>query len=217
MTHLKLPAALDARPLIVVDIEGNGRQPPEIIEIAALHLADTATAEDLHSWLVRPTHTIAPMVTRKVHGITDSDVAGSPTWPELAEEIQELLNDRVLIAHNASVEYRVLRDHLPGWHPPLVLDTLRFAKRVWPGLPGYGLDALIEYARLDTASGTVAGLRHHRAAYDVWATAQLFTALARDSDLDWPALVGAAVLPTTRADSPSVPTPKNAPNEERLW
>lgn len=197
-----IPAALTGQRLVVVDVEGNGQQPPEIIEIAALPVDDEMTVDDMRCWLVRPQRKITPLVTRKVHGISNADVADSPPWSAVAPEIEDLLTDRTLVAHNASVEHRVLAAHLPTWTPPLVLDTLRLAKRVWPGLDGYGLDKLI--ARADDAA--TIEQRHHRAAYDTWCAWRLLCLLLEHSDLDWIELVRAAALPgPTPPDAPQLP------------
>lgn len=187
-----IPAALTGQRLAVVDVEGNGGQPPEIVEIAVLTLDEPVRREDVSTWLVRPLAPITSLVTRKVHGISNADVANCPTWSQVADEVADLLTDRILIAHNASVEHRVLGTHLPAWQPPMVLDTLRLAKHVWPGLPGYGLDRLIVHAGLDVEDD--AG-RRHRADYDTWMTAGLLLALVEQSGLDWPGLVQVATLP----------------------
>lgn len=190
---LPFPAALHARRLAVVDVEGNGQNPPEIIEIAVLPVDGPTTPGALRSWLIQPQQPVTPIVTRKVHGISNADLADCPSWSEAAGEIDEALRGRVLIAHNASVEHKVLAAHLPDWHPPLILDTLRLARTVWAGLPSYGLDKLIERGQLDTDS--VAGQGYHRAGYDTWAAWQLLCALITDGELDWPGLVTAAGLP----------------------
>lgn len=192
----ELPAALHGKRLIVVDVEGNGQRPSEIIEFAALPVdAGHGGAEaDMRSWMVRPQKPITAMVTRKVHGIRDSDVADSPAWPEVAAEIAELLADRVLVAHNASVEHRVITAHLPCWQPPMVLDTLRLAKYVWLDLPGYGLDKLVAHAGIDPAGFAESG--YHRAAYDTWCAWQLLLRLIEDGELDWVGLVKVAALPS---------------------
>jgi exodeoxyribonuclease X len=196
---LRLPDALTGRELVVVDVEGNGRQPPEIIELALLPLTTArATVDDLATWLVRPTRSITAIVTRKVHGITDSDVADAPPWTGVADEIAAGISGRVLVAHNATVERRVLGTHLPGWKPPAVLDTLRLAKAVWPGLPGgYGLDRLTVHAGLHTPPANLGG--RHRAGHDVWLTAgllfTLFDELADQGDLTWARLLTDAALP----------------------
>ncbi|MGH4019756.1 MAG: 3'-5' exonuclease [Pseudonocardiaceae bacterium] len=187
-----IPAALTGQRLAVVDVEGNGGQPPEIVEIAVLTLNQPVCRGDVSTWLVRPEHPITQLVTRKVHGISNADVADCPTWTQVADDVAGLLTDRALIAHNASLEHRVLGTHLPSWQPPMVLDTLRLAKQVWPGLPGYGLDRLIVHADLDVEDG--AGQRH-RADFDTWMTAGLLLVLVEESGLDWPGLVRVAGLP----------------------
>ncbi|MCO1575477.1 3'-5' exonuclease [Crossiella sp. SN42] len=191
----ELPAALHGQRLIVADVEGNGRQPPEIIEFAGLPVdTDHRGAEaDMRTWLIRPQKPITAMVTRKVHGIRNADVAGSPAWPEVAEEITALLDGRILVAHNASVEHRVIGAHLPDWQPPMVLDTLRLAKYVWLDLPGYGLDKLVAHAGIDPAGFAATG--HHRATYDAWCAWQLLLRLVEDGEMDWMGLVKVAALP----------------------
>ncbi|MBM7775999.1 DNA polymerase III epsilon subunit-like protein [Actinokineospora baliensis] len=188
-----IPVALAGRRLAVVDVEGNGGQPPEIVEIAILHLDQPVKPEHVTTWLIRPQSPITPLVTRKVHGISNADVADCPTWSQVADQVTEALSDRVLIAHNASVEHRVLSAHLPTWQPSLVLDTLRLAKHLRPGsTTGYGLDRLIDDVQLDTHQ--YPGQRH-RAGYDTWMTAQLLFTLVGHADLDWPELVRVAAMP----------------------
>jgi DNA polymerase III epsilon subunit-like protein len=203
---LPFPKALRNQQLAVVDVEGNGQNPPEIIEIAVLLVDGPTTPDAVRSWLIHPQQPVTPIVTRKVHGITNADLADCPPWPEVAEEIDEALCGRVLVAHNAVVERKVLTAHLPDWNPPLILDTLRLAKQVWRGLPSYALDKLIERGQLDTT--TVAGQGYHRAGYDTWAAWQLLCALITDGELHWPSLVAAAGLPEF--------VPKSEP-EGGLW
>ncbi|WP_214406246.1 3'-5' exonuclease [Pseudonocardia lacus] len=222
MTLVVPPVLLD-RDIVVVDVEGNGQQPPEIIEIAVLPLGggvagDEAVAPNrLRTWLVRPRRPIAPVVTRTVHGISDRDVADSPTWSEVADEIAQALTDRVLVAHNAAVERRVLTAHLPDWRPTLVLDTLRLARTIWPALTGgYGLDRLIDHTRLTAPQALTDHLgpasRRHRAGYDTWQTAALLIALIDHARLDWSDLTATAAL--------SEPQPARSDGDAReggLW
>lgn len=203
-----VPHTLRGREFVVVDVEGNGQTPPEIIEIAILPVSrDEVSVEEMRSWLVRPIHPITPIVTRKVHGITNGDVDGKPSWAEVSEQISGALTDRILVAHNANVERRVLSEHLPGWAPPMVLDTLRLAKAVWPGLAGgYALERLVTHAGLD--GNAVADQGHHRAGWDAWAAWQLLVRLIEESGLGWDGLVQAA------APSEFIP-PRES--EGRLW
>lgn len=199
-----IPAALRGRPLVVADVEGNGQQPPEIVEIAVLTVDDGATGNNVRSWLVKPEKPITSFV-RKIHGISNEDVANCPPWTSVAAEVEPLLSGRTLIAHSASVEHRVIGAHLPGWQPALVLDTLRLAKHVWPDLDGYGLDKLVTHTALDTSG--INEQRYHRAAYDTWCAWQLLCVLVDHGGLDWDSLVKIAALPGF--------APQNEP--EGLW
>lgn len=203
-----VPAALRGKEFAVVDVEGNGQTPPEIIEIAILQVSrDDVLVDEMRSWLIRPIRPITPIVTRKVHGITNGDVEGKPTWAEVSTQINSALADRILVAHNANVERRVLSEHLPDWAPTLVLDTLRLAKAVWPGLAGgYALEKLVSHAGLDTHA--VADQGHHRAGWDTWAAWQLLVHLVEKSGFDWDGIVQAA--------APAEFIPPREP-EGRLW
>ncbi|WP_405132942.1 exonuclease domain-containing protein [Nocardia sp. NBC_01388] len=192
--YTEIPAALRGHDIAVVDVEGNGQNPPEIIEIAIIPVAGTAVSPDeIRSWLIRPKNPITPIVTRKVHGISNKDVADCPEWEDVSPAIGRVMFGRTLVAHNANVEQRVLSTHLPDWKPLMVLDTLRLAKSLWPGLKSYALDKLIEHAQLDT--GALAEQGHHRAAYDAWAAWQLLCRLVHGTDMDWDAVVQAGGLP----------------------
>lgn len=189
-----LPAALQGQQLIVVDVEGNGQQPPEIIEIAVLPVDGEVQGEHLRSWMIRPERPINAMVTRKVHGISNEDVAQCPPWSVVATEVEPLLTGRTLVAHNASVELKVLTAHLPAWKPPMVLDTLRLAKHVIPSLSGgYGLDNIVRAIELDTSG--IEEQRYHRAGYDTWCAWKLLLTLIELGTLDWDRLVNVAALP----------------------
>src|SRR5437016_2155236 len=54
---------------VVVDVEGNGRQPPDLVELATVPIADGVIGEPV-SWLVGPDTPITPLA-RKIHGITN--------------------------------------------------------------------------------------------------------------------------------------------------
>jgi DNA polymerase III epsilon subunit-like protein len=187
----------------VIDVEGNGQQPPEIIEIAIEQIEGLSLSREPQVWLVKPERPIAPIVTRKVHGIRNADVADAPRWPDVAPDVAAALADRIPVAHNARVEYDVLRRHLPDWSPATVLDTLRLARAVWPGLGTYGLDRLLDHAGilLREESG-----RRHRAGFDVHATAPLFLTLVKTA--------GSCDQVFALASLPGVSSPDD---QRRLW
>ncbi|MFI2289793.1 exonuclease domain-containing protein [Streptomyces niveus] len=193
-------------PLLVVDVEGNGANPPDLVEVAALPVRegcpDTSTAG---AWLTKPRHPVTPFAAR-VHGLTNERLDTEPGWEEIADQVHTLLGTSWICAHNAHVDHRVLSAHLPAWRPAGVLDTLRLAKATHPGLPKYTLDALIEDLRPDL---TAAPAHRHRATFDAYATAQLLILMADRYDT-WDQLVAAAVPPGL----PGAPEPDKDPT---LW
>ncbi|MFA5825348.1 MAG: 3'-5' exonuclease [Gallionellaceae bacterium] len=162
---------------VVIDVEGNGQTPPDLIEVAIQNINDAIEGDFAPiSWLIKPPRPILSRVIR-VHGITNEALIGCPSWNEVQSEIYKALNDAWIIGHNIKVDYEALRLHLPEWQPLGMLDTIVLARNVWPGLKSYSLDYLAEFAKLNLSA--VAGKRH-RAAYDVWVTWQLFLVLIID-------------------------------------
>ncbi|MES1173203.1 MAG: 3'-5' exonuclease [Myxococcales bacterium] len=159
-----------ALPLAVLDLEGNGHQPPDLVELAVIHV-DGGTVGAPRSWLVKPDQKITPRVS-KIHGIRNADVANAPTFPQVIDDVFATLDGRYLVAHNAAVDWDVLSRKLPQLQPPGVLDTLRLARAVCPGQDSYSLSKLLVglglQARLDGVAGQL-----HRATYDASAALHL--------------------------------------------
>jgi exodeoxyribonuclease X len=162
----------------VADVEGNGQQPPDLIEVAVLPITDGDIGESA-SWLVKPPRPIKYVAT-SIHGISGKDVASAPAFADIGHEVRQALADRVLVAHNAHVDVAVLRRELGDWEPPEVFDTLKLARRLLSGQPSYKLGALVKALSLD--DGMPPGLEPHRAAYDVLVTARFFVRLATRHD-----------------------------------
>ena len=162
----------------VADVEGNGQQPPDLVELAILPITDGTIGEPV-SWLVKPPRPIKAFATR-IHGISAEDVASAPAFADIRHEVRQALGGRVLVAHNAHVDTGVLGRELGEWEYPEVFDTLKLARRLLPGQPSYKLGALVKALSLDGEMPS--GLVPHRAAYDVLVTARLFVRLATRHD-----------------------------------
>jgi exodeoxyribonuclease X len=159
---------------VVVDVEGNGHQPPELVELAVVPIVGGVIGEPAN-WLIKPEHPIRYFAT-SVHGLTTADVADCPPVTGIAAEVLKALDAPALVAHTAHVDVDVLRRELPGWQPPEVFDTLKLARRLAPELPNYKLGTLVE--RFKLAEGLPDELKPHRATYDALVTARLFVHLA---------------------------------------
>src|SRR3972149_5583725 len=99
---LLLTAPITAVPWAVVDVETTGLEPglgDRVCEIAVLRAAPQQEPR-LFCSLVNPHRPISPGA-RAVNGLTNTDVAGAPSFPSLIPEISHQLDGAVLVAHNA--------------------------------------------------------------------------------------------------------------------
>lgn len=158
----------------VVDVEGNGQQPPDLVELAIVPIVEGVIRQP-RTWLVKPPRPITAMA-RGFHKITDAEVVSCPTVGEVADEMREALADAIFVAHNAHVDLGVLTRELPGFEPTEVIDTLKLAKKLAPGQVSYRLGGLAETFCL--ADGVPQDLHAHRAAYDALVTARLLVRIA---------------------------------------
>jgi DNA polymerase III epsilon subunit-like protein len=159
---------------VVIDVEGNGQQPPNLVELAAVRIEGGVIGEPV-SWLVRPLAPITPFA-RRIHGISNEQVADAPAFADVKDEVLTALTDAAVVGHNVHVDLAVLERELGGWQRPEVLDTLKLARRLLPEANGYKLGALVEAFKL--AEGLPDELVPHRATYDALVTARLFVRLA---------------------------------------
>jgi exodeoxyribonuclease X len=159
---------------VAVDVEGNGQQPPDLVELAAVPIVGGIIGEP-RSWLVRPETPIKHLATQ-IHGLSNKDVADCPVFVNVMDQARSALGAPALVAHNAHVDVDVLSRKLAGWQPPEVFDTLRLARRLLPGRPSYRLSALTDALHL--ADGLPEWLSPHRATYDALVAARLFVKLA---------------------------------------
>jgi DNA polymerase III epsilon subunit-like protein len=162
----------------VVDVEGNGHQPPDLVELAIVPIEDGRIG-DPAAWLVQQHQPITP-IARRIHGITNAMVADAPRFSDVEAAVRAHLDGVVLIAHNAGVDLGVLRRKMPDLAPTAVLDTLRLARRLLPDQPSHRLGALAEALHL--VDGLPPGLVPHRASYDALVAARLFVYLATKPD-----------------------------------
>lgn len=158
----------------VVDVEGNGQQPPDLVELAVAPISAGIIGTP-STWLVRPPRPITA-TARRFHHISDQDAASAPTVADIANDMHAILDGKVFVAHNAPVDLAVLTRALPSLAPTHVIDTLKLARRWLPGRGSYKLGALV--AAFDLADTLPCELAPHRATYDALACARLLTHLA---------------------------------------
>lgn len=88
-------------PLAMLDVETTGLDPERdrILEVGVAIIAGGVVRES-RSWLVQPGIPV-PEASRAVHGITDEELASAPLFEHIADEILEMVGDRIPAAYNA--------------------------------------------------------------------------------------------------------------------
>jgi DNA polymerase III subunit epsilon len=163
--------------LWVVDVEGNGGTPPEIVQIGISEIHDLKLGEHMWEWLIQPSAPIAPTATR-IHGISNDDVANAPTIDDVADDIMTWTDGGVIVGHNVRIEVEIIKRSIPDWNPIAAIDTLRLAKAVVPDMESYSLEKLGLALGHSEEAIRITGKPHHSALHDTVLTALVLIDLA---------------------------------------
>lgn len=163
----------------IIDLETTGGQfnKEGITEIAIYKFDGVEVVDQLIS-LVNPEIPIQPFVV-KLTGINNAMLRQAPKFYEVAKRIVEITEGCIIVAHNASFDYRVLKlefDRLGFHYNKPTLCTVEMSKILLPDAPSYSLGKLVRSLGIPIAD-------RHRASGDALATVKLFKLLL-DKDLD---------------------------------
>lgn len=164
---------------VILDIETTGGKYNEegITEIAAYKF-DGHEIVDQFITLVNPEKEIQPFVVR-LTGINNGMLKNAPKFHEIAKRIVELTEESIIVAHNASFDYRILKTEfrrLGFDFKRETLCTVELAKKLIPDLDSYSLGKLCKTLCIPMSN-------RHRAEGDAIATVKLFKLLIdKDSD-----------------------------------
>ncbi|MEC4050561.1 exonuclease domain-containing protein [Flavobacterium sp. SUN046] len=163
----------------ILDIETTGGQFNEegITEIA-IYKFDGHEVVDQFISLVNPEIPIQPFVV-KLTGINNAMLRSAPKFYEVAKRIIEITDGCIIVAHNASFDYRILQTEFKrlGFDfQKETLCTVELSKKIIPDLPSYSLGKLVRTLGIPMAD-------RHRASGDAMATVKLFKMLlAKDTE-----------------------------------
>ncbi len=163
----------------IIDIETTGGQFNEegITEIA-IYKFDGSEVVDQFISLVNPEKPIQPFVV-KLTGINNAMLRSAPKFFEVAKRIIEITEGCILVAHNTSFDYRILRCEFNRLGYDFVkptLCTVELSKKLIPEQPSYSLGKLVRALGIPMSD-------RHRASGDALATVKLFQMLlAKDTE-----------------------------------
>lgn len=157
----------------IVDIETTGGHAKAngITEIAIVVFDGVEVVQRYRS-LVNPEVSI-PIYIQALTGIDGELVKDAPVFKDIAEDVFELLQNKVLVAHNVNFDYSFIKHHLSQAGFEITckrLCTVRLSRKIFAGLPSYSLGKLCKQLNIPIEN-------RHRAFGDADATAILFSML----------------------------------------
>ena len=163
----------------IVDVETTGgRFNEEGITEIAIYKFDGYEIVDQFISLINPEIPIQPFVVN-LTGINNAMLRSAPKFYEVAKRIIEITDGCVLVAHNATFDYRVICmefKRLGYDFKKQTLCTVELSKKLIPGLPSYSLGKLVRSLGIPITD-------RHRASGDALATVKLFKMiLAKDTN-----------------------------------
>lgn len=158
------------RRFAITDIETTGGQPAgnAITEIAVV-VTDGFRELDRFHTLLQPDQSV-PHYIEQLTGITDAMLADAPRFEDIAEKLFGMYEGAVFVAHNVGFDYAFVKAAFEAVGLRFNVQrlcTVRIARKVYPGLPGYSLSKLCSHFGIQNTQA-------HRALSDTLATVEVF-------------------------------------------
>ena len=166
---------------VIIDIEttGGSARIEKITEIAA-YQHDGERITDEFVTLINPERNIPYFITN-LTGITNEMVESAPRFYEIAKQLIEFTDGRIVVAHNARFDYSFIRQEFKSLgynYSRSILDTVALSRKLFPGYRSYSLGNICRDLKI-----TING--RHRASGDALATVKLFEmCLQKDAEVN---------------------------------
>jgi len=134
------------RPVVFLDLETTGATATHD-RITEVGIVEVVNGRFVREWssLVNPGISIPPAI-QALTGISNAMVAGAPRFEEIAREVWEAIDGRVLVAHNARFDYGFLKNEfrrLGKTFSAPVLCTVKLSRKLFPQHARHNLDSLM--------------------------------------------------------------------------
>lgn len=164
---------------IALDVETANADMASICQIGIAKYIDGKLVEEWSS-LIDP-EDYFDFINIDIHGITEVDVAGYPTFPEITDKLAGFMNDEVSVCHThfdrVSIGQALIKYGLKEFDT-VWLDSARVARRTWSEFSwsGYGLHNICNFLGYE--------FKHHDALEDAKAAGHILLAASKESELD---------------------------------
>lgn len=130
-----------------------------IIEIGILRVEEGKVVKT-YNQLINPQTYLSPFISR-ITGIHPEDLEDAPTFDLVKDEIYELLQNSIFVAHNVRFDHGFLRNEFKRYNLDLrtkQLCTVRLSRALYPEFRHHNLDALVQRFGFD--------IKHRHRAFD---------------------------------------------------
>ena len=164
---------------VTIDFETANSQRSSVCSLG-IAVVENGVIVDEAYWLVRPKDLRFDPYNTYIHGLTIEDVKSEPEFGELWPKIKPYLENKIVIAHNASFDLSVLRYILDEYNLPY--PTLSYScswiisKKHWPDLLSHKLNFISDHIGFK--------FKHHNALEDALACANIVIQICKDSSSD---------------------------------
>lgn len=138
---------MDLSKLAFIDVEttGGSAQYERIIDIAIIRIENGVVVKRFQT-LADPEKPV-PLMIQRMTGITQEMVDRAPSFYDSAEQIQDILEGCVFVAHNVRFDYAFVKEEFKRIGYPFSakqLCTVKLSRKLFPEQRRHNLDTLIE-------------------------------------------------------------------------
>ena len=153
----------------VLDTETTGLSAyyDEIIEIGILKVRNNEIV-DRYDQLIKPSIEVDDFIT-SLTGITNEMLKGMPSIADVKTSVLSFIGEDIILGHNTSFDMRFLNEGFKEQLTNRYMDTMQFARKLYPELQHHRLSDLTDYLGLHN--------NEHRALSDCTSTKELYDAV----------------------------------------
>ncbi|QIW15764.1 DNA polymerase III subunit epsilon [Pasteurellaceae bacterium RH1A] len=154
---------------VAIDFETANHNRSSVCSVGLVFVEQGKIVSDYYR-LIQPEPNFYNEKNTEIHGITPDDTALAAPFPIIWQEIQALIGDLPLVAHNSTFDESCLKAVLTAYDLPLHQNrfycTRQQAKKVFPHLPNHQLKTVASHIGFGLSN-------HHHALADAQACAAI--------------------------------------------